>query len=48
MVRWSTEMMEEKTSKQEFKNTEEMVQCRNINQEEIDKMWMKLSENVEE
>ena len=39
--------MEEKASTYEFKHTEEKVQWRNINQEEIDSVWMRLSENDE-
>ena len=40
---WSTEKMEEKASKQEFKGTEEMAHWRNINQEEIDNTWKRPS-----
>ena len=46
VVGWSTEKVEAKESKHEFKDTEEMVQWRNINQEEIDNMWKKLSEKI--
>ena len=38
----STEKMEVKASKQELKETEEMVQWRSIKQEEIDNVWKKL------
>ena len=47
-VRWvlrSTEKMEEEESKQEFNDTEEIVQWRSINQEEIDNVE-KLSEQL--
>ena len=36
---WSTEKMQEKASKQEFKETEEMVRWRSINQEGINNVW---------
>ena len=39
VARWSTKMLEEVTSKREFEDTEEMVQCRSINQEEVDTLW---------
>ena len=42
---WSTEKMEEKASKQEFKDIEEMVQRWSINQAEINDVWKTLSEN---
>ena len=44
---WSTEKMEEKASKQEFKDTEDMVQWRSTNQENIETLRKKVSENIE-
>ena len=46
VVGCSTENVEEKASKQEFTDTEDMVQRRSINQEENDCMWKKLSEKL--
>ena len=46
VVGWSTVKMEEKESKQEFKDTEEMVQCnqwRSIDPEVSNNVWDKLS-----
>ena len=43
MVGWSTEKMEETESKQEFKDSEKMVQWRRINQE-----WKEPSEKFVE
>ena len=37
---WSSAKMEERTSKHEFKDTEEMVQWRNINQGGINMVWI--------
>ena len=48
VVGWSTEKMEEKGSKQEFNDTEDMVQWRSINQEETDSVWKKRSWTLEE
>ena len=48
VVGWSTEVMEEVRSKREFKDTEEMVQWRSINQEEVDNEWKVLYEKMEE
>ena len=42
---WPTENMEEKASTHEFNDTEEMVQWRSLNQEGINNVWKKLSEN---
>ena len=46
VVGWSTEEMEEKTSKRELKDTEEMVQWRSINQEGIQELRGKMEEEV--
>ena len=43
VVGWSTEKVEEKGSKQEFQDTDDMVQWRSINQEDIDNVWQTLS-----
>ena len=40
--------MEEKESKQKFKDTEEMVQWKSIDQGVINKKWKTLSETIEE
>ena len=40
--------MDEKAHHQVFKDTEEMVQWRSINQQEVDNMWKKLSEKIAE
>ena len=44
VVGWSTERMEDKTSKREFKDTEETVQWRSINQEGFDNLWKETME----
>ena len=44
----STEKMEEEESKQEFKDTEEMVQWKSIDQGVIQKKGQTLSETIEE
>ena len=41
-------MLEEVTSRREFEDTEEMVQWRSINQEEVDNLWNEMSEKMEE
>ena len=40
--------MEEKTSKREFKDTEDMVQWKSINQEGLDNLWKELCGTMEE
>ena len=44
VVGWSTERMEDKTSKREFKDTEERVQWRSINQGGFDNLWKETME----
>ena len=48
MVGWSTERMVEKESEHAFKDAEEMVQWRSIDQEGMNKMWKTVSEQIEE
>ena len=42
VVGWSTEKMEEKESKQDFEDTEEMVQWKSIDQGVINRKWQTL------
>ena len=48
VVGCSTEKMEETASKQEFSDTEEMVQWRSINQEGTNHVWKQLSETMQQ
>ena len=41
-------MLDEVTSRREFKDTEERVQFRSINQEEVDNLWEELSGQIDE
>ena len=45
---WSSEMMEEKTSKYELKDTEEVVQWTSVNQGGVDNLWKELCGQMEE
>ena len=42
VVGWSVERMEEDRSNREVKDSEEMLQWRSINQEEVDNLWKEM------
>ena len=44
----STVMLDEAAKRQEFEDTEEMVQWRSINQEDINNFWKEMCEKMEE
>ena len=45
---WSTKAFKEVTSRRENEDTEEMVQWKSINQEEVENLWKVLSRKMEE
>ena len=45
---WSTKMIKEVASKQEFEDTEEMVQWRSISEEDMHELWTALCRRMEE
>ena len=45
---WSTKMLEKNACMQEFEDTQEMRQWRNISPEGIDEMWKELCGKIEE